>query len=267
MTDPELNDFPFLTRKMLDFEHGTAFDLEVNVTSPGSLGTLKITGATKAGPFSFEVEPTGGIAETFTLNVPDVPIFTTAHVSSNVVTYGDMWVSVYLRANQVRILKMYAGYVTTLNALAWPYPATVGETKDRPAFAVLGTNAPAAGAEATITVPAGEMWRVHSVTMSLVTSSTVANRRVHLTMGGGAGVRRLRMFGAQDQAASLTYNYFFQGVPNVADEFDNNVVQVAIPTGVMLYAGNVIQTVTTNIQAGDDFGTVTAWGELFRVAL
>lgn len=112
---------------------------------------------------------------------------------------------------------------------------------------------PAPGAEALVTVPAGEYWVVHAVLLTLVTSATVANRRVELQIDNGT-TTFFRLAHAVDQTASLTWRYQFanHGYRDAAVTGSNNVANLGVPV-FTLGPGYRIQTSTANIQAGDDY--------------
>lgn len=112
---------------------------------------------------------------------------------------------------------------------------------------------PGAGAEATVTVPAGEYWVVHGLLLTLVTSATVANRRVEIQIDNGTTVF-FRLAHAADQAASLTWRYQYanHGYRDAAVTGTNNVANIGMPV-FTLGPGYRIQTSTTNLQAGDDY--------------
>lgn len=112
---------------------------------------------------------------------------------------------------------------------------------------------PAAGAELSVTVPAGERWELVSVQASLVTSAVAANRRVVLTVDNGTTVYARIPVGAT-QAASLTYVYGFIAGLGYAN---GSVLDLNVTTGVppmILEAGYRIRTATVNIDAGDNWG-------------
>lgn len=119
---------------------------------------------------------------------------------------------------------------------------------------------PAAGAECQDTVPAGKVWRLISVLLTLVTNATVANRRVHMTLDDGATVWYRRGSNAT-QAASLTQNYQFAGEAGEAAVRD---LFAADPLPIFdLPAGSRISTVTVNKDAGDNYGAPKYYIEEF----
>lgn len=112
---------------------------------------------------------------------------------------------------------------------------------------------PAAGAQASITVPTGKKWIVRSFKVALATNATVANRRVQVQIVIG-GVEVFNAVCETVQTASLTLNY-------VAGAFGHDKPQqdglqfINCPLfPITLPAGSIIRTFTSNMQAGDDFG-------------
>lgn len=119
------------------------------------------------------------------------------------------------------------------------------------------TAAPAAGAESITTVPAGEEWTLDSWAANLTTNATVANRVIQLIIDDGAGNNIFQTTGNVAQAASLQILY--QGdagaTENTTVRTGNpfNYLQLEFPLGMVLKAGWRIRTLTTNIQAGDQW--------------
>jgi hypothetical protein len=119
---------------------------------------------------------------------------------------------------------------------------------------------PAAGAEVSDAVPAGKVWRLIAVLLTLVTDANVANRRVHLTLDDGATVFFRRGSNAT-QAATLTQNYEFCSEAQEAAVRD---LFVADPLPMIdLPAGARIRTVTVNKQAGDNYAAPVYYVEEF----
>lgn len=116
---------------------------------------------------------------------------------------------------------------------------------------ITGTD-PGAGVEISETVPTGARWQLRGVRWQLVTSAAAANRRPHLVVDDGANII-FDFAGPDVQAASLTRNYNadpwgFQ--PATQD----NELYLALPEQLMLFQGWRIRTVTTALDAGDNFG-------------
>jgi hypothetical protein len=121
---------------------------------------------------------------------------------------------------------------------------------------------PAAGAEISVTVPAGFSWRLTAVSATLVTDATAATRRVGLLLDDGA----TQLWAAQatdGQAASLTRGYSW---PNLGSYVVAQTTTIGIPgpDGFFLRSGSRVRTATVNFQAGDNWGVPVFYVERFR---
>lgn len=118
---------------------------------------------------------------------------------------------------------------------------------------------PAAGAEISITVPAGAVWRVLGLRFELVTDATAADRQVDLLIDDGANTL-LRIEPPAVQAASLTRGYNCgPGLP--ARTVLTSQFLMPLPVDTLLAGEWRIRTVTANLQAADNFGAVYLWVE------
>lgn len=111
---------------------------------------------------------------------------------------------------------------------------------------------PAANTEHSITVPAGQIWDLLSLNFSLVTDGNAANRTVTVTIDDGTTVYA-KATTPVTQAASLTYNYTFGIGSALMTAVAGLNVTVPLPV-LSLMPGHRIKTVTTNIQATDNYG-------------
>lgn len=121
---------------------------------------------------------------------------------------------------------------------------------------ITGTD-PVAGSEISETVPANTIWRFWGAVASLVTDATVANRRVKVLIDDGT-TTVFPSDSSSVQAASQTESYIIgphAGV--VADHW------IPTPPGMLVLAGWRVQTSTTLIKTGDNWGapqlTVEEW--------
>ena len=137
---------------------------------------------------------------------------------------------------------------------------------------ITGAN-PAAGAEASDAVPAGKEWKLLSYAIPLVTDATAATRIVDYVVDDGASTnRRAVLLGNQaGQTASLTRTHQIQGADIPETSFsDTETVLVSDHTLAnlgRLPAGARIRTVTTALQAADDFGAPSIQVEEFDAPL
>lgn len=143
------------------------------------------------------------------------------------------------------------GYIGTQRALAWP-PGIYQDPADGPGaiVSVTGTT-PGAGAEISETVPSNAIWRIKSFWFKLTTSATVANRIPHLIIDDGTNVL-LDMPCTTAQTAGQVITYVAaDGVSGVGPT--DNVSEIRFPFDLRLMTGSRIRTLTTAIQAGDQY--------------
>jgi hypothetical protein len=145
------------------------------------------------------------------------------------------------------------GYVSFTDTRFWPW--------DNPADSLAGLGfpggaapaAPAVGVDFAITVPAGAVWELQAFRATLTASGAAANRNVSLRLTNPAGgIVAIPTNVTQTATQVITYQ-FGQELP-----FSAAIAGVAtspLPAGVLLPAGSTIQTVTSLIDAGDQWST------------
>ncbi|HTX52520.1 MAG TPA: hypothetical protein VMD08_03880 [Candidatus Baltobacteraceae bacterium] len=127
-----------------------------------------------------------------------------------------------------------------------------GETPWRRSRQTLRPVSPAAGADWSVTVPAGHIYRLRSVLATLVTSAAVATRIARLTLNDGNGVFvDVPPFGTQ--AAGLTRRYLW--LPSPAAVAQGNGILSSLPE-FDLMAGWSLSTVTDAIDVADQWSAV-----------
>lgn len=121
---------------------------------------------------------------------------------------------------------------------------------------------PAAGAEASITVPSDKAWRVHSFRVSLTSSATVATRRVSLEIVvGGSVIFATAAESTQVASESWTYYAGRFGLDKPARMGQQYIDFPLFP--IMLPPGAIIRTFTESLQTGDNFSAPTVYVEEF----
>jgi len=169
---------------------------------------------------------------------------------------GQVWAEASLirgAAGDVQVVQvLVSDAITNRSALAWP-GGQLRQSVEGPGAlrSIAGTN-PAAGVEVSEAVPTDARWRLRSFRVQLVTAVAVATRRVHLTIDDGATIL-YDLAAADTELASLTRNYNFtqDGFQRAAQD---NEVYVPLPVDVYLFQGYRVRTLTTNLQAADDYG-------------
>lgn len=180
----------------------------------------------------------------------------TAIASSGTPGYAHTFIRIDLirgRGNSATVLQtLMQGPVTALTRRAWPGSPVAAAIEGPGTLRTIAGTDPAANTSISETVPTGARWRLHSMAFSLVTDANAANREVSITFDDGATAYMVAASGV-NQAASLTRRYSaakggIRGAAATAAE-----ITIALPD-VWLPAGHRIRTVTTNIQAGDNYG-------------
>ena len=111
---------------------------------------------------------------------------------------------------------------------------------------------PAAGAEVSITVPGRAVWKVIAMKVNLVTSATVAARRLRMEAADGNGNVFSRVASASQQNASTTNRYtIMSSMGTSLLGFTEHIMPS--PDPLILLPGYNYATVTASIQAGDNF--------------
>lgn len=156
------------------------------------------------------------------------------------------------------------GYVTSEQDLAWPgSPLESSISGGGVIRTITGTN-PAASTEIAEVVPTGARWQLLAFAAELAPSATPANRLPALEFHTGT-FPLVRSPHAGAVGASNTRQWTWAGGMMLATLLsDGNRVQ-GIPVDFPLLAGQIIQTHTDGLQAGDDWSapvyTVREWLE------
>lgn len=257
---------PFITRKMLNFEFGTRFELKIFARSK-TTDEINIVGATKEGVFTYKhITSTSDSGNTATFSLSDMPIWITVCDINNAIKQGNLWVKVDLQVNGNILQTLCSGYVHQYKSITWPTTGNEQQLKSYGFFDVYTGANPAAGSETTITMPNGELWRITAITFTLTTSATVANRRVHVKINPKQN-GSYDIISSVDQAASTARIYSCIPIGGAGTYSDDNDIIIPLPFDLWLPGESTITTSTTNIQAGDDFGVMTVHYERYLAPL
>jgi hypothetical protein len=122
---------------------------------------------------------------------------------------------------------------------------------------------PAANTEWQVTVPAGENWRIVQIQAQLVTDGTAANREANFELKDSGGNVKFRSPAGANHIASTTQNYTISDATQGAGA-QANTLRINIGSACWATGGDTLNSVTTNRQAGDNWGpprvTVEKWG-------
>lgn len=254
---PPLNDLqlPFLTRKMLAFEYAVTFSLRIDMQADTAAG-LSIRGMTREGMFTFSATtPSNSAVSQATFALPDIPIFITVEDTLRVLEQGNAFITVSLLANGNVIQQLVSGYVYNLKALSWPNTQQVDLRPGGGLWATELITAPAAGAKATISPPAGEMWLVRAASFTLVTDANAATRKAWMEMIDQTSGRYVAISDTT-QTASLTRVWNFAPYGAAPTSTASTRIIANLPQGVLIDGPDgVIDLNVENIQAGDQISS------------
>lgn len=179
----------------------------------------------------------------------------TAVASAGAPAYAAAYVSVQLARGLtgavVATQDLLSGYVTANVRQSFP-GSLVGAPFTGPGNirTIVGTD-PAANVEISETVPTGARWRFISMRTQLVADATVANRTVALVFDDGANVYA-HAASNFNQTASQAVQYAF-GASGASGGFYLLGAMVSTPGNILMSAGHRFRTVTTTLQAGDNW--------------
>ena len=253
---------PFLTRQMLQFEHGVPFSLRIRSRSTGA-NNVTLRGLTREGTFSFN-HTTLGIGGTFSqrFGIPDIPLFLTVESDSTTIEQGEIFVEVTLVMKGDPVAVLVSGYIYGIHSLGWPTPAAADSRPGGGVISVIESADPAAGVELSDIVNGNEVWRIQAIRFQLVADATSITRRVHVTIDDGTNVL-MNLISSNGQVASETVDYTFAPLGTIFDTLDDDNIVSGIPNNLLLPNPFVIRTETVNLQAGDNFGVMRILVERF----
>lgn len=214
--------------------------------------TLQIRGMTKEQAISADITTSSDRSLVTTIiDVTDAPISLTARTSGRGVKRGELFVKISLRVDGVVVALLAEGYVAESHKIAWPGGDFEGSTDGRGLIRSVSGTDPAAGSEILETVPVGACWRLISANATIVTDATVIGRRPALIIDDGINAIYKISDGADITAGLTAPVVFSQGFG--AAVVSNGIHVIAFPQYILLQAGYRIKTVTSNLQAGDNY--------------
>ncbi len=259
---PEEASLPFLTRKMLAFEHGAAFSLIVDLLASSS-GTYELRGFTKEGPFNFRFVATGSLAtESFTFRIPDFPIFFTVVGTASTVAVNEAGVAVFLGVNGTRNIMLVSGQPSLSYGVNWPNPGIPSflHTRGRIDDTVIAN--PGTGAEISFTFPDSTFTLIKSISFLYTAGAAAATRRVRLEIiPNGSDI--VRVASASDIIISEAWlMVWYPGAGTIIDT-TTKLQQMSFPNDLLIPPSSTLQTVTTAFNALDAITSIQISGEQF----
>lgn len=155
--------------------------------------------------------------------------------------------------NAIPSRTLISNYVNSGNFIGWPEGPSQQSIQGAGLARSVQQANPAAGADVVITVPTGARWLIQSLSAQLVTSAAVANRTPHLVVDDGANTL-FNSPASAAQAAGVTVVYSACG--GVQAAFADGAAVLPIPDVSSYLQGWRIRTLTTNLQAGDQWQNI-----------
>lgn len=258
----KLPQLPFLTREMLQYGSISKLQLRIKVYSLTGI-TATISGLTRSGVISMKIPVSAGGKKTEIQGIDDIPIFLSAYNTAGG-SHGNTYVIADLIINDSIIINLMQGYISLVNNLTYPINPYIPQSANKGAEMEYFSDDPAAGNEITFAGSLKDQYIIHYAQVTLVTDANVANRRVHFRFSK-SGDCFFETFSDQDQAASLTRKYSLAPYGFIPDSIDDNDILVPIPPNLLMSSDNTIDTMTTNLQAADNFGRLYVKAERWAI--
>jgi hypothetical protein len=174
------------------------------------------------------------------------------------VKFGEIFVVVQLirgaSPNSIPVRLLLANYVPSNVTIGWPEGPNAAMTAGTGAIFTYQVSNPAAGADWTFTTNSGLRLLIVSLSAQLVTAVAVANRVPHLQVRDANTNIVFDVAASSAQAASLTTRYSW--LPGVQPTINDGSAIAPIPEPLILFTGWQLRTVTTAIQAADQWQNV-----------
>lgn len=253
---------PFLTREMLKFGNKTPMRLRLSAAA-SLVGEVNLRAVTRNGIIALNVETTAdGVVQSDTVGIDDIPILVSAVDEGDSFLPGQCWANISLEFAEEETISLGSGFVYVDKGIMWPSANHQDAVPNRGDFATVKSANPAAGTEAALTIPAGQLWRILAAHIQLATDATVVNRSIRLALNISGGQKWIA-FNVQAQTASTTYTHHFAHYGYANGEVSGAEMIYSLPQNIWLTPGSTIATDTLNLQAGDDYGIMVLIVEKF----
>jgi hypothetical protein len=194
-----------------------------------------------------------GIGEGYLLNVS---VFTEG-VSEAGGTYVRLQVIRGRGAAATVLGTIVQGYVTTSQDLAWPGSPIERADEGAGYYRIVTGTTPAAGSTWSETVPTGATWEPIAIACQLVASAAVATRSILLSIQVASGEHLFDVRAPSDITAGQTGHFFWAPGASQADYVSGTGgIVTCLPIGLRVIESNVIQAISTNLQAGDQYSEI-----------
>lgn len=170
-------------------------------------------------------------------------------------TYVVLSIGIGDGANFTETEVLASGTITAAKRVSWPDSPMLGPLDSPGALRSIAGTSPGAGAEITETVPTGARWEVIAFGARFTASAAAANRFPRLTIDDGGAVPYIdEGVLATAQTANQVARYTWrEGLNAQINQINFNG---GLPELTAIPAASRIKTITTGIQAGDQWDQV-----------
>ncbi len=262
MDDPVHGSLPFITRKDLDFGDEAKFEL-VMETQASQVVNLALRTVSKENISKFSHETTGGGVITQTIHqIPEIPILISIVDDGQTLKQGECFARVFMRINEEVVYEFCSGPVSGMRSVNFPVSATQDQAPNRGTFRVFAGADPAVGDEIADVVPVGRIWKLLAASFELVAAAAGGVRTLQFVIKPPSGPS-LKFIASTTQAASMTRFYTAANFGALLDGDDDNDILIPLASDLWLIEGTTLTTITTALNAGDNYGPTNYYVEQF----
>lgn len=186
-------------------------------------------------------------------SLSDYPIWMVASTPGQVFT-GAIYCQLDLTIGGQSVYTLWAGYLSRNRRLTWPPARTDPETSGKGrVVSETGTN-PAANTEIAEVIPTNAIRVLDSFKVTLDTDGNAADRLIKMVIGDGTDPLYTLAAGDVVTANEVMTVIWVRDYNKAETAFDGaNEIRMPLPEMDLLPQAYTIDTVTDNLQAGDDF--------------
>lgn len=208
--------------------------------------------------FTVTVAPTSDRVETVVQNNIGAGwiLHARAHLISGTIGSKQVYVNANIVSNTgtpaVPMFVLLSGYLDNTFQPSFPYGDLHSPVEGKGNLRVISGTDQAAGSDITETVPANVRWSLLTFEAAFVASAAVANRRVSLRLDDGTNeFYKVESHADVTAGQTRTFTMYQTGLPSNGN---NITFYLPLPIGIHLLPGFRIRTVTSAIDAGDNWG-------------
>lgn len=232
-----------------------------------SARVIQIRGFCEDGTISYDHSTVAGRAkQTSIIDIPDFPVILIARTSTTDLRRTDVFMRISLLVSGFPVGQLCSGYITDPYGLSWPGGRNEDmEERVGGVYVFAGTD-PAAGAELSQTVGSNVHAKLKALSATFVASGAAASRYPVLTLDDGTLVFYHSQVAPVITAGQTRYIDWLAGY-NVAETAYDTAgrIRLALPTDLVLWEGFRIKSVTTGLDAGDNWGAPVLNYEMWTV--